>query len=145
MPEPYAIALNPDVARLLDLHEDQLQRVEFLRVAAGCARFGTVEPFAAVYAGHQFGIFVPQLGDGRAITLGELRTPGGAVFEWQVKGAGPTAFSRFGDGRAVLRSTIREYLASEAMARSASRPRARWRSPEATCPSSASARKPRPC
>ena len=116
LPEPYAIALNPDVARLLDLHEDQLQRVEFLRVAAGCARFGTVEPFAAVYAGHQFGIFVPQLGDGRAITLGELRTPGGAVFEWQVKGAGPTAFSRFGDGRAVLRSTIREYLASEAMA-----------------------------
>jgi hypothetical protein len=113
--EPYPIARNPDVARLLELDEDQLERPEFLRLSAGCARFGPVRPFAAVYAGHQFGTFVPQLGDGRAITLGELQTSAGP-FEWQVKGAGTTAFSRFGDGRAVLRSTIREYLASEAMA-----------------------------
>jgi uncharacterized protein YdiU (UPF0061 family) len=112
---PYPIAVNPDVARLLELDEDQLQRPEFLRLSSGNARFGQVQPFAAVYAGHQFGTFVPQLGDGRAITLGELQTGSGA-FEWQVKGAGETAFSRFGDGRAVLRSTIREYLASEAMA-----------------------------
>ena len=116
LPDPYPVAVNPDVARLLGLREDQLERPEFLRVSAGSARFGPVEPFAAVYAGHQFGIFVPQLGDGRAITLAELRTPAGESFEWQVKGAGATAFSRFGDGRAVLRSTIREYLASEAMA-----------------------------
>jgi uncharacterized protein YdiU (UPF0061 family) len=116
LPDPYLIAVNADVARLLEIGPEQLERPEFLRVAAGSARFGPVRPFAAVYAGHQFGTFVPQLGDGRAITLGELRTAGGASFEWQVKGAGPTAFSRFGDGRAVLRSTIREYLASEAMA-----------------------------
>ena len=91
-------------------------RPEFLRLSAGNARFGAVRSFAAVYAGHQFGSYVPQLGDGRAITLAELETPAGEHFEWQVKGAGPTAYSRFGDGRAVLRSTVREYLCSEAMA-----------------------------
>jgi len=116
LPDPYLVAFNPDVADLTGLDPAQANRPEFLRLAAGCARFGAVEPFAAVYAGHQFGTFVPQLGDGRAITLAELTTPAGDVFEWQVKGAGLTAFSRFGDGRAVLRSTIREYLCSEAVA-----------------------------
>jgi uncharacterized protein YdiU (UPF0061 family) len=116
LPEPYAIAFNPDVAALIGLRADQAERPEFVRIAAGCARFGRVEPFAAVYSGHQFGSYNPRLGDGRAITLGELETPGGNRFEWQVKGAGMTAFSRFADGRAVLRSTIREYLCSEAMA-----------------------------
>ena len=116
LPDPYLVAFNPDVAALIELREDQGARPEFLRVAAGSARFGHVEPFAAVYAGHQFGSYNPRLGDGRAITLGEIRTPSGDHFEWQVKGAGMTAFSRFGDGRAVLRSTIREYLCSEAMA-----------------------------
>jgi len=113
---PSLIAFNPDVAALIGLRPDQGERAEFLRLAAGCARFGAVQSFAAVYAGHQFGTFVPQLGDGRAITLAEIETPGQARFEWQVKGAGLTAFSRFADGRAVLRSTIREYLCSEAMA-----------------------------
>jgi uncharacterized protein YdiU (UPF0061 family) len=116
LPEPYLIAFNAAVAELIGLRPDQAERAEFLRLAAGCARFGAVAPFAAVYAGHQFGSFVPQLGDGRAITLGELTTADGRRFEWQIKGGGPTAFSRFGDGRAVLRSTIREYLCSEAMA-----------------------------
>jgi uncharacterized protein YdiU (UPF0061 family) len=116
LPDPYAIAVNTDVAKLLDLRDDQMERPEFLRISAGCARFGPVRPFAAVYAGHQFGTFVSRLGDGRAITLGELQTAAGNVYEWQIKGGGETAFSRFGDGRAVLRSTIREYLASEAMA-----------------------------
>jgi len=116
LPEPYLIAFNPDVAALVGLDAAQGARPEFLRLAAGCSRFGSVAPFAAVYAGHQFGSFVPQLGDGRAITLGEVRTPSGERYEWQVKGAGQTAYSRFGDGRAVLRSTIREYLCSEAMA-----------------------------
>ncbi|MBD5635123.1 MAG: YdiU family protein, partial [Candidatus Eremiobacteraeota bacterium] len=116
LPEPFAIAFNPDVAALIGLEADQAVRPEFLRIAAGCARFGQVEPFAAVYAGHQFGSYNPRLGDGRAITLGEVETPSGERFEWQVKGAGMTAFSRFADGRAVLRSTIREYLCSEAMA-----------------------------
>jgi uncharacterized protein YdiU (UPF0061 family) len=114
--EPYLIAFNPDAAALIDLAPEQSTRPEFLRLAAGCARFARVEPFAAVYAGHQFGSFVPQLGDGRAITLAEVRTAAGDPFEWQVKGAGMTAYSRFGDGRAVRRSTIREYLCSEAMA-----------------------------
>ena len=116
LPAPYLIAFNEDVAAQLGLDPAQAQRPEFLRLAAGCARFGAVEPFAAVYAGHQFGSFVPQLGDGRAITLGEVATPDGSPLEWQIKGGGMTAFSRFGDGRAVLRSTIREYLCSEAMA-----------------------------
>ena len=115
LPEPYPVAFNPDVAALIGLEAEQAQRPEFLRLAAGNARFSSVEPFAAVYAGHQFGTFVPQLGDGRAITLAEISN-GDEPFEWQLKGAGSTAFSRFGDGRAVLRSTIREYLCSEAMA-----------------------------
>lgn len=116
LPEPTLVAFNFDVAALIGLGDEEAARPEFLRLAAGNARFSNVEPFAAVYAGHQFGHFVPQLGDGRAITLGELTTPAGVPFEWQLKGAGPTAFSRFGDGRAVLRSTIREYVCSEAMA-----------------------------
>ncbi len=81
----------------------------------GTAVPGGAEPLAAIYAGHQFGTFVPQLGDGRAILLGEIETPSHARWEVQLKGAGPTRFSRMSDGRAVLRSTIREYLASEAM------------------------------
>jgi uncharacterized protein YdiU (UPF0061 family) len=116
LPAPYLIAYNADVGEQLGLDPAQAERPEFLRLAAGCARFGAVEPFAAVYAGHQFGSFVAQLGDGRAITLGEVETADGSPLEWQIKGGGPTAFSRFGDGRAVLRSTIREYLCSEAMA-----------------------------
>jgi uncharacterized protein YdiU (UPF0061 family) len=115
LPDPYLIAFNPDVATILGLEPGQSGRPEFVRLAAGCARFGNVEPFAAVYSGHQFGSYNPRLGDGRAITLGELEIPGGERFEWQVKGGGPTPFSRFADGRAVLRSTIREYLCSEAM------------------------------
>ncbi len=116
LPDPYPIATSGDVASLIGLAAGETARPEFVRLAAGNARFGAVQPFAAVYAGHQFGTFVPRLGDGRAITLGERVLPSGARFEWQLKGAGTTAFSRFGDGRAVLRSTIREFLCSEAMA-----------------------------
>jgi len=72
-------------------------------------------PLAMAYAGHQFGGFVPQLGDGRAILLGELRAPGGITYDLQLKGAGLTPFSRNGDGRAVLGPMLREYLISEAM------------------------------
>jgi uncharacterized protein YdiU (UPF0061 family) len=115
LPRPQLVAFSPGVAGQLGLDPAQASREAFVRLAAGCARFRPVQPFAAVYAGHQFGTYVPQLGDGRAITLGEVRADGGSL-EWQLKGAGQTAFSRFGDGRAVLRSTIREYLASEAMA-----------------------------
>ncbi|MBB6612703.1 YdiU family protein [Pontibacter sp. Tf4] len=75
----------------------------------------TMYPYAACYAGHQFGSWAGQLGDGRAITLGEWETTAGKTYELQLKGAGPTAYSRRADGRAVLRSSVREYLMSEAM------------------------------
>jgi hypothetical protein len=115
LPEPELIAFNPEVAALLELDPAVAGDPSFVKLAAGNARFSGVASYAALYAGHQFGTFVAQLGDGRAITLGEVVTSSGARYEWQVKGAGTTAFSRFGDGRAVLRSTIREYLASEAL------------------------------
>lgn len=73
------------------------------------------QPVASIYAGHQFGSWVSQLGDGRALLLGQIETTDGDLWELQLKGSGPTDFSRQGDGRAVLRSTIREYLCSEAM------------------------------
>src|SRR5690606_37830328 len=72
-------------------------------------------PYAACYAGHQFGNWAGQLGDGRAITLGEWEAPDGKLWELQLKGAGLTPYSRRADGRAVLRSSVREYLMSEAM------------------------------
>jgi len=116
LPAPYLIAFNSDVGSLIGISSAEAARPEFVRLAAGCARFASVRPFAAAYAGHQFGSYAGQLGDGRAITLGEVTTRSGDTLEWQLKGAGLTPFSRFGDGRAVLRSTVREYLCSEAMA-----------------------------
>lgn len=113
--DPHIVAFNADAAALLGLDPREAERPELLRLCSGGSRFGFVPSYAAVYAGHQFGAYVPQLGDGRAIGLGEILAPNGERFEWQLKGAGLTAFSRFGDGRAVLRSTIREYLASEAL------------------------------
>ncbi|HEY1728657.1 MAG TPA: YdiU family protein [Candidatus Baltobacteraceae bacterium] len=111
LPDPYLVAISPDAARLVDV--DPVAAAEdpgFLAIAAGNAVPPGAQPIATVYAGHQFGAWVPQLGDGRAITLGEING-----YEWQLKGAGLTAFSRWADGRAVLRSTIREFLCSEAM------------------------------
>jgi uncharacterized protein YdiU (UPF0061 family) len=111
---PYLVAFNPEVARLLAPDGALRPDGASLEVMAGNAIPAGADPWAAVYAGHQFGVFVRQLGDGRAITLGEVQS-GAGRWEWQLKGAGMTAFSRFGDGRAVLRSTVREYLCSEAM------------------------------
>lgn len=74
-----------------------------------------MSPLAQVYSGHQFGVWAGQLGDGRGILLGEQQLADGSTFDWHLKGAGLTPYSRMGDGRAVLRSTIRESLASEAM------------------------------
>ncbi len=116
LPSPRLLAFNADAAALIDLDAAQSERQAFVDLASGNAPLPGMEPLAAIYAGHQFGTFVPQLGDGRAILLGEVRTDAGASWELQLKGSGPTAFSRFADGRAVLRSTIREYLCSEAMA-----------------------------
>lgn len=73
-------------------------------------------PVAMKYAGHQFGVYNPELGDGRGLLLAEMATKQGDVFDIHLKGAGLTPYSRMGDGRAVLRSSIREYLCSEAMA-----------------------------
>jgi uncharacterized protein YdiU (UPF0061 family) len=115
IPAAVLAAFNPDAAALIDLQPGQASRDAFVRLASGIELLPGMEPVAAIYAGHQFGSFVPQLGDGRAILLGEIANARGESWELQLKGAGLTAFSRFGDGRAVLRSTIREYLASEAL------------------------------
>jgi uncharacterized protein YdiU (UPF0061 family) len=108
-------AFNSAAARLIDLHPDEEQRHDLHAFFNGEKRLPGSEPLAAIYAGHQFGQLVPQLGDGRAILLGEVTNEAGERWELQLKGAGVTPFSRRGDGRAVLRSTIREYLCSEAM------------------------------
>lgn len=115
LPAPRLVAFNPDAAALIDLRPGEETRDRFVALAAGNAIVRGMEPLAAVYAGHQFGGFSAQLGDGRAILLGDVLNTRGEHWELQLKGGGLTAFSRFGDGRAVLRSTIREYLASEAM------------------------------
>jgi uncharacterized protein YdiU (UPF0061 family) len=107
-------SFNHAAADLIDLDHAHASSPEFLDVMNGRRQLPQMEPIASLYAGHQFGVYVPQLGDGRAILLGEVRTESGR-WELQLKGAGATAFSRGGDGRAVLRSTIREYLCSEAM------------------------------
>ena len=112
LPEPHWVAVNETLARELAL-DDWLGRDDSLALLAGNAEpdGGTL---ASVYSGHQFGVWAGQLGDGRALSLGELDTPLGAM-ELQLKGSGLTPYSRMGDGRAVLRSSVREYLCSEAM------------------------------
>jgi uncharacterized protein YdiU (UPF0061 family) len=116
LPDPYLVAFNPDAAPLIGLDPAEAERPEFAAYFAGNLVPAGAEPLAAVYAGHQFGVWVPQLGDGRAILLGEVRAADGpGRWDVQLKGSGRTPYSRMGDGRAVLRSTIREYLCSEAM------------------------------
>ncbi|TCV86775.1 protein adenylyltransferase SelO [Sulfurirhabdus autotrophica] len=115
MTDPYMVSFNADVAKLIDLHPEEGMRAEFLEYFSGQRTLPGSSPLAMLYAGHQFGHFVPQLGDGRAILLGEVRNQSGEHWDLHLKGGGPTPFSRSGDGRAVLRSTIREYLCSEAM------------------------------
>lgn len=109
------VASNPDAAALLDLDSAQLQRPEFLRHFSGQQRHPGFDPLAMVYSGHQFGAYNPQLGDGRGLLLGEIHNRKNERWDIHLKGAGPTPYSRFGDGRAVLRSCIREYLGSEAL------------------------------
>lgn len=115
LPEPYLVSFNPAAARLIDLDCAEAQRADFAEHFSGNRMPQGAEPISMLYAGHQFGHFVPQLGDGRAILLGEVRNRSGELWDVQLKGAGLTPYSRSGDGRAVLRSTIREYLCSEAM------------------------------
>jgi len=112
---PYLVSFNQQVAELIGLEPGQAQRPELLNYLTGQREWAGTQPLAMLYAGHQFGHYVPQLGDGRAILLGEVRNANGERWDLQVKGCGLTPYSRQGDGRAVLRSSIREYLCSEAM------------------------------
>ena len=113
--DPKLLHFNTDAAALIDLDPTEVQRPEFARIFSGSRQLPDGEPLAMLYAGHQFGSWVPQLGDGRAILIGQVRNIRGESWDLQLKGAGPTPYSRFADGRAVLRSTIREYLCGEAM------------------------------
>ncbi len=115
LPEPYLVAKSERAAALLGLAAEHLGQPGLVAALTGNVPLAGSEPLAAVYSGHQFGVYVPRLGDGRALLLGEVVGPDGSHWEVQLKGAGKTPYSRMGDGRAVLRSSIREFLASEAM------------------------------
>jgi uncharacterized protein YdiU (UPF0061 family) len=111
LPKPYWVGQSRAVARELGLDDAWLQSSELLQAVSGNQPIAGTQPLASVYSGHQFGFWAGQLGDGRAILLGETS----AGLEVQLKGSGLTPYSRMGDGRAVLRSSIREFLCSEAM------------------------------
>ena len=112
---PRLVAFSREVASLLGFDPTDVDLPAFAQVFGGNALLDGMEPYAANYGGHQFGHWAGQLGDGRAITLGEVINASGERWELQLKGAGPTPYSRSADGRAVLRSSIREFLCSEAM------------------------------
>ena len=113
---PRLIRLNRGLASQLRLDPDRLASPEGVEFLCGNRVPDAAEPIAMAYAGHQFGQFVPQLGDGRAILLGEVVDRDGIRRDIQLKGSGPTPFSRRGDGRAALGPVLREYVVSEAMA-----------------------------
>ena len=113
---PRLIKLNRPLATRLGLDPDRLEAREGAEILSGKRVPNGAEPIAMAYAGHQFGHFVPQLGDGRAILLGEVIDIDGIRRDIQLKGSGPTPFSRRGDGRAALGPVLREYIVSEAMA-----------------------------
>ncbi|MCE7031554.1 YdiU family protein [Lysobacter sp. GX 14042] len=119
MPTPVAaprvLAYSREMATALGLAAGEVLSPEFAQVFAGNRLLPGMQPFAANYGGHQFGHWAGQLGDGRAISLGETVDAVGGRWELQLKGAGRTPYSRGADGRAVLRSSIREFLCSEAM------------------------------
>ncbi|MBA6413425.1 YdiU family protein [Parahaliea sp. F7430] len=113
--KPSLIRVNEALATELGIDPNWLASDEALAILAGNRVPEGAEPIAAVYAGHQFGHFNPQLGDGRAILLGEMLSSEGRRFDIQLKGSGPTPYSRGGDGRSPLGPVLREYLISEAM------------------------------
>ena len=114
-PEPTLIVLNVPLAQALGLDADAL-KAEGAALFSGQSMPAGAMPLAQIYAGHQFGGFSPQLGDGRALLLGEVIDPEGRRFDIQLKGSGPTEFSRGGDGKASLGPMLREYIISESMA-----------------------------
>ena len=115
LPDARLVHFNDEVARLLDLDPGEARRPDIAEYLSGGRSIPGTEPVAQRYAGHQFGQFVPELGDGRAILLGEVAASTGTRWDLHLKGAGQTVFSRGFDGRSVLRSALREYLACEAL------------------------------
>jgi len=119
VPAPYLVCASDSAANLIQLSIAEFGTDNFVQTFAGNRVPDGAQALSAVYSGHQFGVWAGQLGDGRAILLGEVPAPGTAapsIMELQLKGSGLTPYSRMGDGRAVLRSSIREFLCSEAMA-----------------------------
>ena len=113
--DPKVAAFSREMAEAIGLTETEIQGPEFAKVFGGNALVPGMDPFAMCYGGHQFGNWAGQLGDGRAINLGEVVNKQGQRWMLQLKGAGPTPYSRTADGLAVLRSSVREFLCSEAM------------------------------
>ena len=117
MPQPLAepglVVASEEAMALLDLDPAEIENPLFAELFSGHKLWSTAEPRAMVYSGHQFGSYNPQLGDGRGLLLGEIVNEAGEYWDLHLKGAGKTPYSRMGDGRAVLRSSIREFLASE--------------------------------
>lgn len=110
--DPKLMHVNLELLDRLEIDHRELEKSSFVRFLNGDLDFEGVMSASTFYSGHQFGHYVPRLGDGRALMLGEIQTSYEEHFELQLKGAGPTPFSRMGDGKAVVRSSIREYLAS---------------------------------
>jgi uncharacterized protein YdiU (UPF0061 family) len=113
--DPFLVSFNPEAARLIGLDAEEALRPEFVEYIGGRKTLEGSDSVAMIYAGHQFGQYLPQLGDGRSLLLGEVVNGAGERWHLHLKGAGPTPFARGYDGRAVLRSAIREYLCGEAM------------------------------
>ena len=112
---PRLVSFNPEAAALIGLDPEEANNPELALYLSGGKAIPGAEPLAMYYTGHQFGVYNPDIGDGRAILLGEVRNPRGGKWDLHLKGAGRTAYARVFDGRAVLRSVIREYLCGEAM------------------------------
>ena len=112
---PKLLAYSREMVEALGLSSQQIESQEWLSALAGNSLIPGMQSYAMCYGGHQFGGWAGQLGDGRAINLGEVVGPGEKRWVLQLKGAGPTPYSRRADGRAVLRSSIREFICSEAM------------------------------
>ncbi len=115
VPKPKLVAYSKDCAALLDLDDKYMNSCEFLEVFSGNLVLDGMQSYATNYGGHQFGQWAGQLGDGRAINLGEMLNNDRQHWTLQLKGAGPTPYSRHADGYAVLRSSLREFICSEAM------------------------------
>lgn len=113
--EPRLVVASEAALALLDLDASQAELPLFAEIFSGHKLWSEAEPRAMVYSGHQFGSYNPRLGDGRGLLLGEVYNDAGEHWDLHLKGAGQTPYSRMGDGRAVLRSSIREFLASEAL------------------------------